>query len=133
MKLGIEYDLPILFLRANPATVREYPALAKRGKVLLDLLDRHRLPVLDRLVQFYEGDTHEQRRARYLEALRELEPGVSQLIIHCGYDNAELRAITSSAPRRDSDRRVFTDPDVIAQIKRMGIEVITWKQFRAMR
>ena len=132
VKLGIEYDLPVLFLRADEKTVREYPALAERGKVLLDMLDRHGLPVLDRIVQFYEGDTHEQRRERYLEALRKLEPGVSQLIIHCGYDDAELRAITSSAPRRDSDRRVFTDPEVIAQIKGMGIEVITWKQFREM-
>ena len=132
VKLGIECDLPILFLRRDPATVREYPALAKQGKALVDLLDRHGLPVLDRIVQFYEGDTHQERRTRYLEALRKLEPGVSQLIIHCGYDNAELRAITSSAPRRDSDRRVFTDPEVIAEIKRLGIEVITWKQFRAM-
>jgi len=132
VKLGVEYDLPVLFLRADPATVREHPALAERGKALLDLLDRHRLPVLDRIVQFYGGDSHDQRRARYLAALGKLEPGVSQLIIHCGFDDAELRAITSSAPRRDSDRRVFTDPEVIAEIKRLGIEVITWKQFREM-
>jgi predicted glycoside hydrolase/deacetylase ChbG (UPF0249 family) len=132
VKLGVEYDLPVLFLRADPATVREYPALAERGKALLDLLDQHHLPVLDRIVQFYEGDTHAERRERYLEALGKLKPGVSQLIIHCGFDNPELRAITSSAPRRDSDRRVFTDPEVIAEIKRLGIEVITWKQFRRM-
>ena len=132
VKLGIEYDLPILFLRADPATVREYPALAERGKALLELLDRHRLPVLDRLVQFYGGDVHEERRTRYLDALGKLPPGVSQLIVHCGFDDAELRAITSSAARRDSDRRVFTDPEVIAEIERMGIEVITWKQFRQM-
>jgi predicted glycoside hydrolase/deacetylase ChbG (UPF0249 family) len=133
VKLGIEYDLPILFLRADPETVREYPALAERGRALLELLARHRLPVLDRLVQFYGGNSHEERKARYLDALGKLEPGVSQLIIHCGFDNAELRAITSSAAQRDSDRRVFTDPEVIAEVERLGIEVITWKQFRAMR
>ena len=132
VRLGIEYDLPILFPRADPATVREYPALAERGKAILELLDRHRLPVLDRLVQFYGGEMHEERRARYLDALGKLRPGVSQLIVHCGFDDAELRAITSSAPRRDSDRRVFTDPEVIAEIKRLGIEVITWSEFRRM-
>jgi predicted glycoside hydrolase/deacetylase ChbG (UPF0249 family) len=133
VKLGIEYDLPVLFLRADPETVREYPALAEQARELLELLDRHGLPVLDRLLQFYEGDTNEERKACYLKALRELEPGVSQLIVHCGFDNAELRAITSSAEHRDSDRRVFTDPEVIAEVERLGIEVITWKQFRAMQ
>jgi predicted glycoside hydrolase/deacetylase ChbG (UPF0249 family) len=133
VKLGIEYDLPVLFVReSDKATVNEYPALAERGKAALRMLDEHRLPVLDRIAQFYEGSTHEERRERYLHALRTLPPGVSQLIIHCGYDNDELRAITSSASRRDGDRRVFTDPEVIAEIKRLGIEVITWKQFRQM-
>lgn len=132
VKLGIEYDLPILFLRGDPETMKEYPGLAERGKALVELLDKHRLPVLDRIVQFYGGDTHEERRENYLRAIRSLQPGVSQLIIHCGYDNEELRAITNSASRRDGDRRIFTDPKVIAEIKRLGIEVITWKEFRRM-
>ena len=132
VKLGIEYDLPVLFLRGDDETIKEYPGLAERGKELVELLDKHRLPVLDRIVQFYGGDTHQQRRDNYLRAIRTLQPGVSQLIIHCGYDNEELRAITSSASRRDGDRRIFTDPEVIAEIKRLGIEVITWKEFRRM-
>jgi predicted glycoside hydrolase/deacetylase ChbG (UPF0249 family) len=133
VKLGVEYDLPILFLRhSGEAMVKEYPALAERGEEALRILDEHRLPVLDGLVQFYGGSTHQERRERYLDALRKLPPGVNQLIIHCGYDNDELRAITSSAARRDGDRRIFTDPEVIKEVESLGIEVITWKQLRQM-
>jgi predicted glycoside hydrolase/deacetylase ChbG (UPF0249 family) len=133
VKLGLEYDLPILFLRrVDPAMTAEYPALAGRAKEVTRLLDEQGLPVLDSIFQSYGGATHEGRRETYLRALRELPPGVSQIIIHCGFDDAELRAITSSASRRDGDRRIFSNPDVIAEIKKLGIEVITWKQFREM-
>jgi hypothetical protein len=134
VKLGVEYDLPVLFtFDTEGEMAREYPALAEAGKALLRMLQNRGLPVLDRLAQFYEGESHAERKENYLKLLRELKPGVTQLIIHCGYDNEELRAITSSAPRRDSDRRVFTDPEVIAEVKRLGIEVIGWKQFREMK
>ncbi|NOZ41394.1 MAG: ChbG/HpnK family deacetylase [Planctomycetes bacterium] len=132
VKLGLEYDLPVLFSRdADGRMAREYPALAKKGEKLRKLLDDRKFPVLDHIAQFYGGDTHEERRENYLKSLRTLQPGVTELIIHCGYENDELRAVTNSASRRDGDRRIFSDPSVAALIRGLGIEVITWSQFRA--
>ncbi|MFI5458713.1 MAG: polysaccharide deacetylase family protein [Isosphaerales bacterium] len=133
VKLGLKYDLPVLFLRRiEGPLVEQYPSLRERGKALLAALDARRLPVLDSLVQFYGGDTHEERVESYLKALRALPTGCSQLIIHCGFADDELRAITGSAGNRDGDRRIFTDPAIAAELTRLGIEVISWKQFRTM-
>jgi hypothetical protein len=68
----------------------------------------------------------------YLDAIKTTEPGVRYLIIHCGYNNEELQGITTSSLIRDTDRRVFTDPVTIEEIKKSGVEVIDWKQLSKM-
>ena len=134
VQLALEYDLPILALREiDEKLAKEYPALVQRQEQLLAVFKQRGLPVLDNLAQFYEGETHEERKENYLKCLRTLPPGTSQLIIHCGYADDELRAVTSSASRRDSDRQVFCDPEVIAEVGRLGIKVITWREFREMQ
>jgi predicted glycoside hydrolase/deacetylase ChbG (UPF0249 family) len=118
-RVGIELDLPILITRTTDSPeVRGHPGLRERGKELVAALDAKKLPVLDSLVQAAK--------------IGQLPPGVSQLIIHCGYADEELRAVTASAADRDRDRRVFTDPETAARIKRLGVELISWKKFREL-
>jgi predicted glycoside hydrolase/deacetylase ChbG (UPF0249 family) len=134
VKLGLEPDLPVLFLKSlSPDIAAEYPAMAQASEKLVSLLRQRRLPLLDQMAQFYGQQPGKTRREAYLESLRDLPPGVSQLIIHCAYDDDELRAITGSAPQRDEDRRVFSDPEVAQFVQEQQIQIITWKQFREMQ
>jgi predicted glycoside hydrolase/deacetylase ChbG (UPF0249 family) len=132
VRTGLKYDLPILYVRDFRRAELQSQEIQRKGKQLLGLLDEKKMPVLDSLAQFYGGKTHEERVENYRKTLRGLTPGVHQLIIHCGVLGDELRAVTDSAERRDGDRRIFTDPAIAAEIKARGIELITWKQFRAM-
>ena len=134
VNLAIEYNLPIMFTRqaTDPRMQLAYPALRGRGQQLIDGLDRHHLPVLASVLMFYQSGDHDVRKRRYLNAFEQLPKGVSEVIVHCGIDNAELSAITSSATLRDSDRRFVTDPEVKAALDRLGISLTNWKQFQAM-
>jgi predicted glycoside hydrolase/deacetylase ChbG (UPF0249 family) len=132
--VGIEHDLPVLFFRdLSEKTLKAYPTLRDVGPPLVARLTEQRLPLLDGLAQFYGGDTHEKRLESYVKTIKSLPPGVSELIIHCGVDDAELRAVTNSAARRDGDRRIFTDPEIARLIRDEGVKLINWKQFRELR
>ena len=127
--LARKYHIPILFVRQlSEEQANEYGALAEHIQKLAAELQAQHLPVLDSVIQFYGGKGHEQRRENYLKAIRALKPGFHQLIVHCAVDCDELRAITNSASRRDSDRRIFTDPEVMKQIQATGVQIISWKE-----
>jgi len=131
VKLGIAYDLPVLFLHAEGAKLlfaAGYPHLSKIAPKLSAMLDKQGLPQLDMVYQFYDKDGD-----RYMHMIRSLKPGVNEIIIHCGFDNEELKAISSSSALRDSDRRIFTDPDVLSLLKAEGVEVTTWKKMHEMQ
>jgi predicted glycoside hydrolase/deacetylase ChbG (UPF0249 family) len=134
VKLGVEFGVPVFFVRNfNSPELSLPPPIRARAADLVKLLDDKGLPVLDYYTQYYSGDSYEKKKQMYLKAITETKPGVRYLIIHCGYNNEELQAITTSSLIRDVDRRIFTDPEVIKAVKDSGVEVISWKQLREMK
>lgn len=134
VRLGLEYNLPVMIIRKlDPFIARGYPDLLKRGNEYITALEAKGLPAIDMLFQFYDGKDHAARQARYLSTFRNLQPGVTQMIIHCGYDTPELQGITGSHFLRGDDTRIFTDPAVKTAISEMGVEVISWTQLREMQ
>ncbi|MBC8869048.1 MAG: ChbG/HpnK family deacetylase [Planctomycetes bacterium] len=133
VKIGIEYDIPVLLCRSMKKTlIEQFPHLATEADEMLKKLDQHNLPVIDYLPIIPSVADYELRKATYLLAFKHLRPGVTQFIIHCGNDDPELQAVTSHAASRDLDRRVFQDPGLKAEAGKLGIKVISWKQLREM-
>ena len=127
IELAVENEIPVLFVRPTKENglAEQYPDLIR----ILPTLEERELPILSALYQFYDDGPYEKRKQKYLDTIRQLPPGTSEIIIHCGFNDAELQAITGSVMIRDSDRRVFTDPEVRQAIDDAGIELSTWKQF----
>ncbi len=133
VKLGIEFGVPVFFVRNFDSPELSLPApIRARAAELMKLLDDKGLPVLDYYTQYYSGESYDAKRKMYLKAIEETKPGIRYLIIHCGYNNEELQALTSSSVIRDNDRRIFTDPEMIEAVKKSGVDVVSWKQVSEM-
>ena len=134
VNLGLKYDLPILITRGGRdlsmfTTSRELKA---RVDEIVETLDKNGLPVLDHVVMHYAADSVQQKRRYYGNAFERLPAGVSEVIVHLGYNDRSMRQVTLSPAIRDNDRQAISDPSLAERISRLGIRVINWKQFRGM-
>ena len=89
--------------------------------------------VLDRMVIIKGEVRPEQWAAFYRNSLESLPPGVSEFLIHPGYDNAELQEffehrLAWGAAWRQRDFDFFTSGEFRDLLSRLDIELITWRE-----
>lgn len=68
----------------------------------------------------------------YTHAIGQLEPGISQLIVHLGFDDSELRAITQGQTAwgsawRQRDFQAITSPDFRNAVESSRVRLVGWK------
>jgi len=115
--LAEEYDLT---MRVVYPPRRE--ALRQEGWVVVDrvLFDSYDVPL-------------PQREEYYRENLRRLEPGVTELLVHCARESDELRAICRSTwSHRVFDFEFFTSPTTRRFLKEEGIECISYHRLHQL-
>jgi YdjC-like protein len=89
--------------------------------------------VLDHTVTI-EPDIPPERWAEfYLTALKNLKPGVTEFVIHPGYDDDELRAATRERSTwgsawRQRDYDFFTSDQFREILAQQNIKLITWRE-----
>lgn len=119
--LAREYQLPVLLSREWFSRVPHLQAsLTPR-----DL-------VLDRIVTISSRMAPEQWPAFYRRVLEELPPGVTELLIHPGYDNEELRAFFEGrlpwgAAWRQRDFEFLTSDEFRVLLANNDIKLINWR------
>ncbi|MCS6863336.1 MAG: hypothetical protein NZT92_23765, partial [Abditibacteriales bacterium] len=87
---------------------------------------------LDMLNTGEGGDTLEERRENYYKFLRNLQPGVTEVIVHLSLDDEEIRAITSNWRARWHEYQIFTDPKTKQLIDSLGIKLIGYKDLKKL-
>jgi predicted glycoside hydrolase/deacetylase ChbG (UPF0249 family) len=71
----------------------------------------------------------------YLDAIKNLKPGVTEIIVHLGHDDAELQAVTVDhadygAAWRQRDYDVVTSPEFKQALENNHIILIHWKDLK---
>jgi chitin disaccharide deacetylase len=127
LQLAVEFDLPArmasqeTFVRMGHPEVREQ--FTARGIVFPDYF-------------VYEELKEEKADVRgfWLRVVKNLKPGITELYIHAGLPNDELKAITGSWQTRSQEFEVFTHDDEMKRvIAEQQITVIGYRPLRDLQ
>ncbi len=131
-KVAREFDIPPMLVSPESEIAQQRlksdPAMAPYFEAFSMLASE--FPTLDELATGVESVELERRREEYKEVIRNLKPGVNQMILHLGLDRPEMHAITSSWLARYNDFRIFTDPEMKQFIEEQGVKLIGWRDLR---
>jgi len=122
VKVAREYRLPFLALRGDPRTAPAAPLSAN------DVL-------LDAVVIAGSQVPRDQWKAFYLNAIADLKPGLTEMIVHLGHDDAELQAVTINhepygSAWRQRDYDVVTSPEFKKALRDHHVTLVTWRELQ---
>ena len=128
MNVATAEKLPPMMVNATEEMLaKRAPLLTKIGPVWRDRLVEMGYPVLDRL-ESTEGRPYEKRKENMVKMLRSIQPGLTEIILHCGTRSDEMRNICGSWEQRADDVLLCLDPDIKAEIERNNIVLTNWRE-----
>jgi predicted glycoside hydrolase/deacetylase ChbG (UPF0249 family) len=122
LRVARKYKLPVRVARAWFGRADFLPEALKPDDVYIDrVLDINTSVAASDWASFYS------------DALKKLEPGVTEVVIHLGYDDAEMRGATSDHPNwgaawRQRDFEFFTSETFRKLLQENQIKLITWRE-----
>jgi predicted glycoside hydrolase/deacetylase ChbG (UPF0249 family) len=119
IKVARAYRLPFLALRGDPRSPTPF------------LTDKD--IVLDAVVIAGPEVPRDQWKNFYLKAIADLKPGLTEMIVHLGYDDAELRAVTVNhepygSAWRQRDYDVVMSPEFKRALQDNKVILVTWRE-----
>ena len=149
IQLGIEKQIPVMLPGGKAGYIQKQMHLAPEqvkyfqqiGKTIWDA----GLPVLDDLhnssydwnvpagVAKNDAELTKWRVDLYEKSMKELQPGVTMVIMHCTDPSEIFSAITDSGDKRKADMLAMLDPGFKKFLKEQHFILTTWKELMERR
>jgi len=125
VKVAHEYKLPFLAVRTADAPPALLSALSDKDVVL------------DSVVIAGPQVSAANWKTFYVNAIKNLKPGVTEIIVHLGHDDAELQAVTVDHPDygaawRQRDYDAVNSPEFKKSIDDNHVILIRWKDLQKL-
>jgi predicted glycoside hydrolase/deacetylase ChbG (UPF0249 family) len=124
VKVAHEYRLPFLAVKGSAL------AAPQAGITPRDVL-------LDAVIIAGQEVPRDQWKAFYLNAINNLKPGLTEIIVHFGHDDSELQAVMVNhepygSAWRQRDYDVMTSPEFRKALQDNHVILVTWRELQKL-
>lgn len=125
LKLGREYKTPVMISRLF---------LKAASQAFLDKITDEDI-IIEHVMSASPQDYDAGMEDFYINTLQNIGPGINVLLIHLGFDNAEMQALTIGQEYwgsrwRQQDFDFFTSETCRRILKEENIQLVTWKEIK---
>jgi predicted glycoside hydrolase/deacetylase ChbG (UPF0249 family) len=125
VKVAHEYKLPFLAVRLPNAPVPFFSNLSEKDIIV------------DSVVIANPTVHANEWREFYVNAVKNLKPGLTEIIVHLGHDDAELQAVTLEHPDygsawRQRDYEIVTSPEFKKALEENHVILVKWKDLKKL-
>jgi predicted glycoside hydrolase/deacetylase ChbG (UPF0249 family)/predicted neuraminidase len=130
LKVAEEYKIPANILELSVPGVADrfkkegYPIDEK----VISMIGEYTLPKLDNFTSVPDGSGYEEKRTRFIELVKSLNSGLTEIIFHPSLLTDNLKTITGSWQQRAWEADLFSDPVILSFFKDEGIVITNWKE-----
>ena len=131
------FETLLKIARENKLPIRVSKEMFKQMNYLPEILKPEDV-VLDRIISIDPSVSHEGWAKYYSDELKNLSPGVNEIVIHIAHDDPEMKAITVDHPNwgaawRERDFQFFTSEAFRKMLDENKIKLITWRDLRKVQ
>lgn len=144
LKVGMEEKIPVMFPGGHNTVVQQQEKIIADQLAMTQMVGKQLwnagLPVLDDLENSSygwkgpeSGDKSEKalqkyKTEKYINAIKNIKPGLTMMIMHCTIHTEVFPQISDSYPTREGDFLAMIDPELRKYIEKEGIVLTTWRE-----
>jgi hypothetical protein len=149
IQLGIKNHIPVMLPGGADSLIQAQTKLPDIVIAQMRLLGKQLwnagLPVLDDLhntsydwvipadIASDDKKLDEYKTAKYIDALKELRPGITMMIMHCTDTGPDFKYISDSGPSRRADMLAMLNPAFKKALEKQGIILTSWRELKKRR
>ncbi len=134
INLGIEKQIPVLFPGGHIQYLQQELPMPK--EIIYSWAKKiweGGLPLVDDILTFTYDWKTEDKFEPLTKALREMKPGITEVILHCAIPTEEFPYFTQSALTRKGDYLIMMNPEFKKFLENEKIILTTWRELKERR